>query len=315
MFASPKSIVFLTLLIAMLQVRSQAVDYPKAVKLYIDKYKDVAVNEMAIYRIPASITLAQGIHESRAGLSELATQANNHFGIKCHKDWLGKTYHVDDDAPDECFRRYDSPMESFRDHSYFLTQRDRYKGLFELDVTDYKGWAHGLKAAGYATNPKYAEILIRTIEEYQLYQFDIGYMPPALASGIGQPDAYEAWMSRFQVVASGPGDRKVFVNNDLRLTVVKNNDNLHLISQDFDISISRLMKYNDLLYAGQAAPGNLVYLEPKRRKGAMSLHMVKPGENMHSVSQLYGIRLKMLYRWNGMEEGSEPFEGQILRLR
>ena len=125
------------------------------------------------YRIPASITLAQGIYESNAGKSRLATEANNHFGIKCHKEWTGKTFIQDDETKNECFRKYDNPEESFRDHSYFLTQRDRYKDLFKLDITDYKGWASGLKEAGYATNPQYPEKLINTIETFSLNKFDV----------------------------------------------------------------------------------------------------------------------------------------------
>jgi len=296
-------------------LHSQNADYPEQVRKYIDQYKEIAIREMMAYRIPASVTLAQGIHESRAGKSRLATEANNHFGIKCHKDWYGKTYLMNDELPNECFRKYDSPQESFRDHSYFLTQRERYHGLFELDVTDYKGWANGLKAAGYATNPNYHDILIRTIEEYQLYQFDVACFPNGYAEKIQHADVYATWMERFQVVGQGPNRRKVFVNNELRLTIVREQDNLAVISRDFDIPVTRLMKYNDLLYAAQAVKGQIIYLEPKRRKAAASLHQVKEGETMLQISQLYGIKLKMLYKWNDMPEGREPFVKQVLRLR
>ena len=151
-----------------------------SVEDYILNYKDVAIDKMRVYGIPASITLAQGILESGSGNSELARKANNHFGIKCHKDWKGKTFHMDDDAKNECFRKYKSPDESYRDHSLFLTTRDRYADLFELDITDYRGWARGLKKAGYATNPKYPQLLIKIIEENRLYEFDIGITPDYL---------------------------------------------------------------------------------------------------------------------------------------
>ena len=141
---------------------------------YIDLYTDLAIKEMKNYHIPASITLAQGILESENGNSPLAIEANNHFGIKCHQEWTGKTYNHDDDIKNECFRKYTKAEDSFRDHSEFLTTRDRYKPLFDLDITDYKGWAYGLKQAGYATNPRYPEILIRIIEENGLAELDKG---------------------------------------------------------------------------------------------------------------------------------------------
>jgi len=148
------------------------------VEEYIDKYQDLAISEMKKHRIPASIKMAQAILESGSGNSELAVKANNHFGIKCHKGWTGKTYHKDDDEKDECFRKYKSPEDSYRDHSHFLTSRDRYKSLFDLEITDYKGWAYGLKQAGYATNPRYPELLIRIIEVNGLTRLDAGRRLP-----------------------------------------------------------------------------------------------------------------------------------------
>src|SRR4051812_10047034 len=139
-----------------------------ATRAYIQQYKDVAISEMHRSGIPASITLAQGIHESGLGKSYLAQNTNNHFGIKCHENWTGKTFKYTDDAPDECFRVYDNPADSYRDHSDFLKNRPRYAPLFQLDATDYKGWAYGLKKSGYATNPKYPDILIKTNEDFQL---------------------------------------------------------------------------------------------------------------------------------------------------
>lgn len=149
-------------------------DYPSYTTLsYIDRFKNISIEEMNRYGIPASITLAQAILESGTGKSDLAKYANNHFGIKCTKDWKGKGYYKDDDAKDECFRVYNNPEESFKDHSQFL-KRKRYASLFELDKNDYEGWAKGLKDAGYATNPRYPQLLIGLIEKYNLNQYDSG---------------------------------------------------------------------------------------------------------------------------------------------
>ena len=166
-----RKIFFILLMLSVLGLEAQNRQKNKLTLDYIDKYKDIAMTEMVLNKIPASITLAQGILESGNGQSELATKGNNHFGIKCHSDWKGKKMYKDDDAPNECFRVYNDAAESYRDHSAFL-KRDRYKDLYELKITDYKGWAKGLKAAGYATNPKYPELLIELIERYELTNLD-----------------------------------------------------------------------------------------------------------------------------------------------
>ncbi|MEA3436973.1 MAG: glucosaminidase domain-containing protein, partial [Thermodesulfobacteriota bacterium] len=196
-----------------------------SVEDYILTYKDVAMDKMEVYGIPASITLAQGILESGSGNSELARKANNHFGIKCHKDWNGKTFHTDDDAKNECFRKYKSPDKSYRDHSLFLTQRDRYADLFKLKVTDYKGWARGLKKAGYATNPKYPQLLIKIIEENRLYEFDKGITPTYLTQQDGDPDLMEPAVaspaiyptsSDYELVEIWETGWKVYSNNGVK---------------------------------------------------------------------------------------------------
>ena len=296
----------------------QRADYPAQVRNYISTYSDIAIKEMLVYRIPASITMAQGIIESSAGQSKLATEANNHFGIKCHKDWAGKTYYMDDDQANECFRKYVNPEESFRDHSYFLTQRDRYKKLFELDVTDYKGWAYGLKSAGYATNPSYAEMLIRTIEQYNLARLDIASFPGAFSQrqGVTEDDFSDLnWIQRFMVVGQGPGNRKLFSNNDLLLTISRKGDSMESIGRDFDISSKSLMRYNDLSGVTRLEPGQIIYLEPKRRRGAATAHILKKGESLYHISQLYGVKLKMIYKRNTIEEGGAIPEGKVLLLR
>lgn len=163
-----KVVIFITLVLCQAAALGQGTPQER----YIQKWAPTAVREMYRSGVPASITLAQGILESRYGLSSLATEGNNHFGIKCHKDWKGKSMRYDDDAKGECFRVYDSADESFRDHSDFLRYRDRYKFLFDLKTTDYKGWAYGLKKAGYATDPNYPAKLVKYIEDYKLYEYD-----------------------------------------------------------------------------------------------------------------------------------------------
>ncbi|MEI7500072.1 MAG: glucosaminidase domain-containing protein [Bacteroidota bacterium] len=299
------------------QISAQQNDYNILVNGYIQKYKDIAVKEMMVYRVPASITLAQGILESNVGRSQLATQANNHFGIKCHKEWSGKTFYQADDLPNECFRKYDNPIESFRDHSYFLTQRDRYKGLFNLDVSDYKGWAKGLQSAGYATNPSYAVKLIQTIETFSLFRFDNANFITVfgdILEDLDNPEKQE-WLRKFIVVKKGPNNRNIFENNRLRMIISRKDDNLYIIARDFDISVNHLLSYNDLHIATALKPGQIVYLESKRRKGAAESHIVQKGETLYTISQLYGIRLKMIYKRNDLSEGVEPAKGMVLKLR
>jgi hypothetical protein len=297
---------------------SQKPDFTALVRSYIDRYKEIAIKEMMVYRVPASITLAQGILESNAGTSKLATEANNHFGIKCHKDWQGKTYSQDDDLPDECFRKYLNPEESFRDHSWFLTQRERYKGLFDLEVDDYKGWARGLKAAGYATNPAYADQLIRTVETYGLSQYDNANFPVAMAAVTPEQTAdeiYRLMATRFEVAGLTPGGRHLFVNNELKLVVVRRGDNLSAIAADVDVPLRQLLKYNEMSSALAVKPGDLLYLEPKRRNAAAKSHQVRDGETLHAISQAYGVKLKVLVKRNALREGVEAPVGMMLRLR
>ena len=296
---------------------AQQTEYNEIVNRYIQKYKDIAIKEMMVYRVPASITLAQGILESNAGRSPLAVEANNHFGIKCHKEWTGMTYIKDDETKNECFRKYDSPLESFRDHSWFLTRRERYKSLFNLDVTDYKGWAAGLKSAGYATNPAYAQQLIKTIETFLLARFDKTDVAVVFADSLDDLENPEkqAWLRKFEVVTRGAGNRNIYENNRLQMIIARKDDNLYVIARDFNISVGKLLKYNDLARATALKPGHIVYLESKRRKGAAESHKVQNGETIQAISQLYGVKLKILCKRNGLRAGTEPKKGTILRLR
>ena len=276
----------------------QAQTRNKQYESYIKQYRDLAVEEMKKYRIPASITLAQGLLESGAGQSTLARKSNNHFGIKCGSDWRGKTVSHDDDARGECFRAYKHPKQSYEDHSKFLANRPRYASLFKLDITDYKGWARGLKKAGYATNPRYAEQLIGIIELYDLHKYD-------RKGGL-------KWMKE------NPNPHQTYIANGLVYIVVRAGDSWKSISKELDISLKKLRKYNDL-YKGYALQvGDILYLEKKNRKAGKEhiVHVLRAGESMYSISQKYGIRLKNLYKLNKMDEDDPaPEVGTILRLR
>jgi LysM repeat protein len=276
----------------------QAQTRNKQYEAYIKKYRELAVEEMKKYHIPASITLAQGLLESGAGQSALARKSNNHFGIKCGSDWYGKTVSHDDDARGECFRAYKHPKDSYEDHSKFLAGRPRYASLFNLNITDYKGWARGLKKAGYATNPRYADQLIGIIELYELYKYD--------------DKNYLKWIKK------NPNPHQTYIANDLLYIVVRAGDSWKSISQEFDISQKKLRKYNDL-YKGYALQvGDILYLEKKNKKADKEhiVHVLRAGESMYSISQKYGIRLKNLYKLNKMDEDDPtPKTGTILRLR
>ena len=287
---------FLILIICCLTLQAQTRN--KQYEAYIKKYRELAVEEMKKYHIPASITLAQGLLESGAGQSTLARKSNNHFGIKCGSDWYGKTVSHDDDARGECFRAYKHPKDSYEDHSKFLAGRPRYASLFNLNITDYRGWARGLKKAGYATNPRYADQLIGIIELYELYKYD--------------DKNYLKWIKK------NPNPRQTYIANDLLYIVVRAGDSWKSISQEFDISQKKLRKYNDL-YKGYALQvGDILYLEKKNKKADKEhiVHVLRAGESMYSISQKYGIRLKNLYKLNKMDEDDPaPEIGTILRLR
>ena len=265
---------------------------------YIKKYRDIAVEEMKRYHIPASITLAQGLLESGAGYGTLARKSNNHFGIKCGSDWRGKTVKHDDDARNECFRVYKDPKDSYRDHSKFLAGKQRYAFLFDLKITDYKGWARGLKKAGYATNPRYAHQLIDIIQRYNLDKYD-------KKGGL-------KWMKE------NPNPHEPYIANGLLYIIARQGDTWKNLSKEFDISKRKLRKYNDLYKGYELQEGDILYLEKKNRKApkGMYVHVLRNGESMYSISQKYGIRLKRLYKMNKMDFGdAAPKVGTILRIR
>lgn len=286
---------------------------------YIKEYKDIAIEKMNEFGIPASITLAQGILESGSGNSRLARRANNHFGIKCHKGWDGKTFRLDDDERRECFRKYKNPAESYRDHSYFLTTRGRYSDLFKLEVTDYKGWAKGLKKAGYATNPKYPQLLIKIIEQEKLYEFDkgrkIAKKTKDKPKGDKKRQVYTVGADQFELVKTGGNDRNVYSNNGVNFIIAEEGDEVHELAEEFEIYSWQIYKYNDLDKKDDLKPGQMIYLEKKKTKSKTAFHMVKENESMYTISQQYAIRLKNLYKRNKMEPGTEPEKGQRILLR
>ena len=287
---------------------------------YIEKWKVTAIEQMNEYAIPASITLAQGILESGSGNSELAKHANNHFGIKCHKAWNGKTFYQDDDKADECFRSYDDASLSYIDHSLFLTSRSRYSNLFELRLTDYKSWARGLKKAGYATNPKYADLLITIIERYDLDQYDnMPNLPMEMEREREQkelktttdkeaPITVVAEVEENSIEVSEYNAHQVELNKyKVRYIVVHEGDTFYRISKEFDIALWQLYKYNELGKRDVLKKGEIIYLDPKRSRSKKGFNVyVCPQEmTLREVSQKEGIKLKKLMKFNLIENPDE----------
>lgn len=272
---------------------------------YVDTYKEEAIKQMHLYGIPASITLAQGILESSNGNSALAKYAKNHFGIKCN-GWKGATYYQDDDAPDECFRKYKSVLQSYEDHSKFLAHRSRYAALFELKITDYRGWARGLKKAGYATNPRYADLLIQLVEDEQLYKYDkLKSMPESVLAVTKTPQADISLESR----------RIKIHSNNIKYILAEKGDTYKRIANEFDMAIWQIYRYNDVNHSDVLKVGDVVYLQPKKARCKTEYHVVKKGETMREISQKYGVRIKRLYAKNHMRPGTEPVVGQELSLK
>ena len=295
---------------------------------YIDSFKDMAISEMKRTGVPASITLAQGLIESDMGRSNLATKANNHFGIKCHNDWKGPFIKQDDDRRNECFRKYGQPEESYKDHSDFLKSENRYKSLFSLDVKDYKGWARGLKKAGYATNPEYANMLIRKIEEYDLYNFDRGINLSARADNkrdIAEKKQESNFDNNSEKIignvsgnfAVTAGRSRVMEKNRIQYIIVKDGDTHESLEKEFQLLRWELSRYNELKSDFKLTAGQILYLQPKREKAEVGndIHIASEGETMYAVSQNFGIKLKSLLTMNRMSEGQEPVAGQKIWLR
>jgi len=288
---------------AQMQVRQDWVEY-------VESYHEIAVREMERAGIPASIKLAQGLLESNAGKSDLASRANNHFGIKCGGDWQGKTYEKKDDEYDEngkliesCFRVYKTAEACFVAHSEFLRDPkkvERYGPLFRLDVTDYRRWAQGLKRAGYATSGTYAEKLIEVIETYELHKYDrMSTVEIESPDGVVKTDALRI--------------------NDVRYVLASPNETLAEIARRTDIALRNLLQYNEGLTDGnqQLSEGAIVYIQPKRSsyRGRQTWHDVRENETMAGISQQYGVKLSKLYKRNRLVEPQEPAPGQRIKLR
>ena len=295
---------------------------------YIQTYKDIAIREMKTHKIPASITLAQGLLESGAGNSALAREAKNHFGIKCHKGWDGDTYYMDDDEKNECFRKYKNAEESFKDHSEFLTTRSRYSALFELKITDYKGWAKGLKAAGYATNPKYAQLLIDRIELYDLTKYD--------QIALGQRDDDDQLpeiapedellelafspedRSSYELVDMTADKRFIYENNGVRFVYAKEGETPEGLAKDFGVKFKKFCEYNLLKRPEEVIfhSGDVVYLERLRnRNWKAKNYTVQEGETIRDVALHFAVKPNKILRKNGLKEGVRLYKGQVLWLR
>jgi len=317
---------------------------------YIQRFAPYAVEEMEKYKIPASITLAQGLLETGGGQSRLAREGNNHFGIKCKEEWTGRTMKHTDDAPNECFRVYDDPRESYEDHSKFLAYRKYYQNLFNLDMKDYKAWAHGLKKAGYATNPKYAYILISKIEKYKLYEFDdtnskevlyaVLKLYPDLKNDnifmaqldqskaktqpvtINVPYEQTSYKKQQQKVEEIKSDKELLnsilvknhPNGGRKFFVVPTNTNIAVISKKFGVSEKQIIKWNEL-EGNSLQKNDILFLEPKASSGNVATYKAQVGEDMHDISQKFGIKLSKLYSKNRMDVGEKPKAGQLIYLQ
>ncbi|HAS35058.1 MAG TPA: hypothetical protein DCS15_01125 [Flavobacteriales bacterium] len=300
---------------------SYSADYTRAE--YIDRFQEVAISEMKLYGIPASITLAQGLLESNNGNSMLATKANNHFGIKCHSNWEGKRIYKDDDAKNECFRVYSSAWESFRDHSKFL-QSNRYQFLYEFKSTDYKSWARGLKKAGYATDPKYPDLLIKIIEDNELHQYDdpkfqkkiirdeeAETQEPEIVQEIKEPKKATAGLPRANEVVV----RERLSPNRVRYILSPHHVSAAVLAHQLNIGLWQVKAYNDVQRDHEFEKGEIIYLQPKRRKSVLKTYTVKEGDTPWSISQQEAIKLKKLLKYNGLEKGASLEKGQSLKMQ
>lgn len=282
----------------------------RAYEIYIDTYSDIAVEHMRTYKIPASVTLAQGLLESGAGLSDLARRSNNHFGIKCHRNWTGPKVYAPDDGPNDCFRKYRTVEDSYKDHSEFLAYGARYKVLFELSVTDYKGWARGLQRTGYATDRAYANKLIKLIEDYELYRFD----DKNYRKGRSRKERKAV---RETEAAKVTWTHQPYKTHGLVYVVAIDGDSFASIANEFNFNEKDLLKYNEVPEDFPLSEGDIVYFQKKKPRADKPYfeHEVQIGESMYSISQKYGIQLRNLYRLNKKNYEYVPEEGDVLKLR
>ena len=300
--------------ILFLLVSSQLFSQGFTVEKYIDRYKSVAIEEMRRSGIPASITLAQGILESENGNGSLTLRSNNHFGIKCKSSWTGETVYHNDDEQGECFRKYSNPEESYRDHSDFLKTSDRYSLLFTLDPINYKGWAFGLKKAGYATNPRYPQILINYIEKYNLQQYTLLGMTPA-DDNITAVDKlqYEALPTKLD--QTGEPQLVKTQHFGLNAVHVSRGTSLLAVASGFDIPLYRLMEFNDLISEGILTKDQWLYLERKNKTAEVPVHTTASGETIYDIAQYYGVQLSSILKYNNMDKDALTAPGTVIHLQ
>ena len=292
------------------------------IRNYIATYKDIAIEEMQRTGVPAAITLAQGIHETSAGQSDLVKKSNNHFGIKCKDDWKGESVSHDDDAKGECFRKYNDPMDSYKDHSDFLKNRPHYAFLFKLDPTDYEAWAYGLKKAGYATNPRYPQILIKLIKDYDLEDYTLIAMnqKPSnsnviLASNtstVGNESTASISSTEIPTINYPLG---IFKINETKVVFITKGTSYLKIAEENDLSLPRLFEFNDLKGLDVALVDQLIFLQRKRKKGATAFHVVSNGESLHDIAQKEGIRTESLLEYNFLRADMHVKAGERLYLQ
>jgi hypothetical protein len=299
----------------------------ETVRKYIDTYKNVAIAEEIRTGVPAAITLAQGIHETGAGTSDLVLKSNNHFGIKCKGDWSGESVSHDDDAKGECFRKYIDPIDSYKDHSDFLKNRPYYASLFKIDPSDFKSWAYGLKKAGYATNPKYAQILIKLVEDYDLQQYtllalngkfsdnnDVAYASNIKTESLVETKINEPVVQK-AIVKTYDYPSGVFKINETNVVFIKKGIAFLKIANDNGLSLPRLFEFNDMKPVDIAENDQLIYLQRKRKIGTEEFHIVQEGETLYDIAQAEGIRIESLLEYNLLKQGMQPAAGEKLNLK
>ncbi len=324
-----KNIRFIFLFVLLAMAAAGQAQNAEVIRNYINEYREIAIAEMQRTGVPASIKLAQGIHETTAGTSDLVRRSNNHFGIKCKSNWTGESVKHTDDAPNECFRKYDDPSQSYSDHSDFLKGSSRYASLFNLDPLDYAGWANGLKKAGYATNPKYPQIIIKLIETYQLQDYTLialGKMPPKenmvaaiTVEGTNEEDpaaiatTTPAVEKKIQPRREYPsGEFKI---NDTKVIYVRAETPALVIAQQYNIALARIFEFNEMEQTETIANDQLIYLQRKRKSGSSDFHIVKEGETIRDIAQEEGIRLESLLEYNHLQSYMRPAVGESLYLR
>jgi LysM repeat protein len=310
-----KLIITISLIISASLLKAQDI----SVEEYVSTYRSIAVAEMKRSGIPASVTLAQGILETEHGNSELVKKSNNHFGIKCKSDWTGESVRHTDDAPNECFRKYLNAADSYKDHSDYLKNTARYASLFQLDPSDYKGWAFGLKRAGYATNPRYPQIVISNIEKYNLQQYDTITGEIANDVTIAKSVEDESVVKNATLVSDNEEIKNALKANSkfnkLKALYASKGTSLLAIATAANIDLVKLLDYNDLKTDGLLKEDELIYLEKKNKQGNRDFSTSLQNETLRDVAQNNGVQLKSLMQLNNMSENEMLKKGTKIKLR